>query len=206
MTDTVINLGGFTFQNLEIPKSINFGGEQKLNIHELVGGVRIIDVMGKQDMDISWEGLMLGPDALDRALQLDSMRVAGEPINLSWFSLNYLVLIKHFKAETERYYQVSYSITLEIAQDLSSVGGVLSILGIDDSILGDFVTASGIATTINNPTLSSLMTSLGSAINAVPTFSNASQATINSVLTPLSNVQATVSSQQIAVQSRLFGI
>jgi hypothetical protein len=204
MADTVITLGNFQFRDLEIPVSINFGGEQKLNIHELVGGSRVIDVLGGQNDDISWGGLMTGSDALSRALQLDSMRIAGDILQLSWFNLNYSVLIKHFKANTERFYQVNYEITLTVVQDASQ-SDFLSIFGINEAVLGDLLVANTLSAAINSSTLSPLMSSLTTAMNAVTTFQGASQSTINSVLTPLTAVKNNVASSLSAVSARLFG-
>lgn len=206
MTDTVITLGDFQFRNLEIPASINFGGEQKLNVHELVGGTRIIDALGHQEDDVSWNGLITGPDALDRAAQLDNMRIAGDQVTLSWFNFNYLVVIKYFRANTERYYQINYSITLTVVQELSLLGAILSLLGIDAAILNDVTVANGLASSINIPTLTSLMGALTLSVNAVPTFKGASQSTINSVLTPLKAVTANVTTQLASAHSRLFGV
>ena len=57
---TTVTLGGFAFQDFEVPERIPAGGEQMLAIHKLVGGRRVIDAMGRDDAALEWSGYFLG--------------------------------------------------------------------------------------------------------------------------------------------------
>src|SRR5579875_826225 len=118
--DTDVQLGALTFQDLEIPSDINFGGRQRLGVHQLPGGVRIVDSMGADDADLNWHGLILGPAADERARYLDYLRREGNPITLSWGSHAYEVVILSFEADYQRYYQIEYRITCKVVQDLTN--------------------------------------------------------------------------------------
>jgi len=48
-SDTTVNLGAFQFALFEIPEKIHWGGSQRTAVHELVGGKRVIDAMGRSD-------------------------------------------------------------------------------------------------------------------------------------------------------------
>jgi hypothetical protein len=205
MSDTTINLGGFQFRDLEIPSQINFGGDHKLVVHELVGGQRIIDAMGRMDTNISWEGLITGPDSIDRALQLENFRTSGQTVSLTWFNLSFNVVVEKFIAYTEKYYQVKYQIECKTVNSGNDPFGLLSLLGFDQSIANDLAVANGIASIINIPSINNTMSSLTSAISSVPTFNGATPQTISSVMTPLNAAQSSVSSQIATVASRLFG-
>lgn len=205
MSDTTINLGGFQFRDLEVPSQINFGGDHKLVVHELVGGQRIIDAMGRMDTNISWEGLITGPDAIDRALQLEHFRTSGQTVTLSWFNLSYDVVVEKFIAYTEKYYQVKYQIECKTVVSGNDPFGLLNLLGIDESIVNDFNIANGIANAINIPGISSAMSTLNSAIGSVSTFNGATPATITSVTQPLNSALSLVNSNISTVSSRLFG-
>ncbi len=205
MTDTIINLGGFEFRDLEIPSEINFGGDHKLVVHELVGGQRIVDAMGRNDTNISWEGLITGSDAIDRALQLEGFRTSGQTVTLSWFNLTYEVVVETFIAKTQKYYQVSYNIACKTVQSGNSPFGLLSLLGIDQSLANDFNFANNIASSLNIPSITSAMSTLNSAMSSVSTFNGATPQTISSVITPLNSAQGAVSSQITSLTSRLFG-
>lgn len=190
--DTILTLGDFEFSRLEIPEKIPFGGEQHLVVHELVGGIRVIDAMGRQDAPLEWSGLFMGQNALERARYLDGLRIAGKSLVLTWDEFLYEVVIASFKADFERFYQVPYRISCTVLQDLSSPVTTIADPGIDDLIGDDMNTANGLGDLIGDGPLSSLLGTLDSAIKQVSSFANAVQSTINSVLAPLAAVQARV--------------
>lgn len=203
--DTLLILGDFIFDNLEIPPQINFGGDQVLVTHKLVGGERVIDAMGKDDANITWSGLMLGNLSLVRAKQLNDMRVAGQPVDFSCFNLRYKVLIENFTFNTERWYQVNYSITLKVLEDNSQPPQLLSILGFDDAIINDLNIANQLVGLLNIPELTNAMNTLTSLINSIPTFNNASTSTVSGVLSTVNSTQFVVQQQIQIIQQRLFG-
>lgn len=190
--DTVIKLGDFAFGHLEVPDKINFGGEQKLAVHELVGGERLVDALGRQDADVAWSGLFLGSAALQRARYVDSLRIAGNALSFTYSQFSYQVMIKSFSAEFERYYQIPYHITLQVISDLTQPVTTITPLSFDDAIVSDMNLALDLANLINNPSLSSAIGLLNQAVLAVPSFDTATQAQINSVLIPLAAAQANV--------------
>lgn len=199
MPDTQLVLGsrnpnGFQvfFDNLEIPESIPFGGAQRAVVHALPGGARIVDVMGREDAVISWAGMMLGDSALNRARNLDKMRIGGLPWQLSWSEFSYTVLVQRFEAQFERFYKIPYSISCLVIQDNTSPVTALEPAGLNDAVLGDNATAQDIGAQVKDPPLSGLLATLDSAIKAVSNFATATQSVINSVLTPLAAVQARV--------------
>ncbi len=100
--DTVLTLGDFEFAAYEIPEKISFGGSQHLTTHELIGGARVIDAMGRSDMPIAWSGVFDGENALERARYLDGLRIAGKSLKLTWSELSYQVIV----AELERAYEL----------------------------------------------------------------------------------------------------
>lgn len=185
MPDLILQLGDFQFQQQEIPESIPFGGEQALAVHRLVGGVKVVDAMGGFTRPISWSGWLLGESALVRARQLDMMREAGEPQQLTWSELDFVVVIRDFRADFQRFYQIPYTITCEVVQDLTLSTAGLGEPGIDDLISGDLGTASGLMSSISDSTLGSIFSSVQSAIQGVSSFANAAQSTLNGVLQPI---------------------
>jgi hypothetical protein len=204
MTDTTLVLGEFQFGALEIPAEIEFGGTQRLSIHELVGGVRVIDAMGRSDKPLSWSGLLLGSGrqtaggpivdtpAVQRAQFLDGLRIGGQVQELSFGEFRYQVIVREFSANYQRHYQIPYRIVCEVVQDLTTPTQAPGSTPIDQAMSTDAGTAQGLSDSIGNSTLSGLMTTLNSAISAVSSFAQAAQSTINGVLQPLAAVQAQV--------------
>ncbi len=187
-----LTLGDFTFADSEIPEKISFGGKQVLVPHDLVGGVRVVDAMGRQDAPLEWSGLLRGPSALPRARALNQKRIAGTPMLLTWSELRYWVLIESFQADFERFYQIPYRISCTAVIDYSQPAGAASAASVDSLVNGDMATANTLTTQVGDSTLSGLMGTLNTAISGVSSFAKATQSTINTVLVPLAAVQSQV--------------
>lgn len=189
--DTIVKLGDFEFSGYEVPESIPFGGSQNLVLHQLVGGRRVIDDMGPSYANIQWSGLLYGQNALSRARYLETLRTQGGTLKLTWSELSYNVVIAEVKCNFERFYQIPYTITLMVQDNLTLPQNVV-VGGIDSYVADDMATANTLGTQIGDSTLSTLLSTLDTAIKAVSSFATAAQSTINSVLQPLHEVQARV--------------
>lgn len=192
-----LTLGDVTFQNFEIPGAINFGGEQMLSVKKLVGGERIIDAMGRDDSDISWNALFQGSTANFRAAYLDGLRVKGKPLPLTWSQYNFIVLIKKFEPVFIRYYWLEYSITCTVIQDLNKPFPLLLPVAYDDAIQNALTEANDLAAVIANPSIISSLAILSESINAVASIENATASTITTITGPLDSA-INVTSEQIS--------
>lgn len=190
--DTILTLGDFDFSRAEIPEKINFGGDQHLAKHKLVGGARTIDAMGRDDDAIEWSGLFMGETAELRALYLDGLRIAGTVQRLTWSTFDFDVVVSKFQPVFERYYQIPYKIICEIVADNANPVTFIADPGIDDLIQEDMNSANALGGLIGDGPLSSVLGGLDGAIRQVSSFANAAQSTINSVLIPLAAVQSRV--------------
>ena len=146
MSDTIVYIGGITLSGFEIPSKIPYGGEQSLKIHKLVGGQRVIDALGQDDMALAWTGRFQGSDAEARAEAIDQMRIAGLPVGLTWGQRSYTVVIQKFVVDWERFYQQPYSISCEVVTD-SSDASPTSDATLDDLVDGDMTAATSLAAT-----------------------------------------------------------
>lgn len=183
--DTTLKLGDFEFSGMEIPASIAFGGSQRLSVHQLIGGAKVVDAMGRADKPLTWGGLFMGTTAVDRARYLDTLRVAGLPLALTWGAFSYLVLIREFDAVYEKSYQVPFSITCEVVKDNTSPVTTISAPPVDQAVGDDATAAAALADDVGDPELTGDMDSVTAAIGSVSSFATAAQSTINSVLQPI---------------------
>jgi hypothetical protein len=124
MPDFPVTLGAFAFQDFEVPNEMPFGGAQALTTHKLIGGGRVIDAMGRDDLRLSWSGTFLSPDADQRALALDALRVTGAPLPLIWNTHRYQVVIQSFSPVYRRASEVPYRIACEVLQDQTQPAAV----------------------------------------------------------------------------------
>jgi hypothetical protein len=147
MSDVALLLGSIVFQNFEVPANINIGGAQRLAIHRLLGGTRVIDALGRDDSDISFSGTFSGSDATLRARSLDEMRSLGLPMPLTWDVFLYSVIIKNFEADYRSGWWVPYHLTCAVVCDVAS-STVSAVISLADDALSDVTTASTFAAAV----------------------------------------------------------
>ncbi|HZT90255.1 MAG TPA: hypothetical protein VFA12_20110 [Stellaceae bacterium] len=148
-----VQIGQFTARGGSVPdKNINFGGAQRLGVHQLPGGVRIVDVMGPSDDDIHWKGTLYSDDvgdAVAAALEIDQMRQTGTPVTLSWDVLSYTVVIAHFKPEFEFVSRVPFEMVIKVIDDPQSPADQNGTGDLDTLVAGDMTNTLNSATQLN---------------------------------------------------------
>lgn len=201
--DTTLKLGSFVFKGLEIPENIRWGGEQMLVVHKLVGGTRIVHPMGRDDAPLEWTGRFMGQQAFDRAQTLDTMRITGREIQLSWGALRYSVVIKAFVADYTRFYNIPYTITCEVVEDLANPTAKAATSSIDGVIRGATKDANFFSQLLNDTGIQSVVDTVVEAVDAVEDFASATIDQINSVIQPVVAAQAYVQQviQQVGVNT-----
>lgn len=209
MSDITLVLGDFTFQEMEIPESIPFGGDQRLSIKKLVGGTRVIDAMGVDQRAIEWSGIFFptqdGRSALDRAEDVLSMMIVGQPVTLSWDRIYLMVYIRSFEPDY-RFARIPYRIICEVLADLTLPDDARAEQDADDLINGDLDSANTLTSATGDSTLSGLMSTVSSAVSSVKTFVGASLSTVASVLGPIHQAVSYVESQIGSVDKILSSV
>lgn len=107
----MLALGGILFSGFELPDQINLGGRHALVTHQLPGGQRVVDAMGRDDDDVTWRGRFRGGQAAARARAVDALRTAGEPVTLAWGGFRHTVVVSEFQAEYRQRYEIPYAVT-----------------------------------------------------------------------------------------------
>ncbi len=190
--DTVLKLGDFSFSRYEIPSNISFGGDQNVAVHDLVGGGRVIDAMGKNNAPLEWTGLFYGQNSLSRARYIDNLRMAGKALELSWSEFRYSVVIKSFHAPFETFYRIPYSISCIVVDDLTKPVTTVTDGGVDFWVRDDMNSMNTLGGLIGDGPLSVALGSLNTAINTVSDIAKAAQNVINTIATPLAQVTSRV--------------
>lgn len=140
-------LGPITFTNFSVPARMPFGGHQIVAKHILIGGSRVIDTMGPDDSDISWEGQFFGSDAYPKCLALDALRAAGNPLPLSFAGQGYSVVIHEFHADIRRLpLWIDYHISCVIVTNGAHGFGLLGLASVDALVAADLSAAIALAT------------------------------------------------------------
>jgi hypothetical protein len=144
LRDVALVLGPVQFHGFEIPDRIGFGGQQRLAVHDMPGGQRVIDTLGPTPTDIAWSGIFTGPDATLRARTLDALRVQAAVLSLSWDVFFYSVIIGNFQASYHNSAWVPYDLRVSVLIDADQQAPALlgDLLG---DVLGDAASAYGFA-------------------------------------------------------------
>jgi hypothetical protein len=121
MPKIALLLGPVTFQDFEVPEAIIFGGRQRLAVHELPGGARVIDALGRDDAPIIWYGVLSGPNATERAHALDLLRAQGAMLPLTWDTFFYTVVISEFRATYVQENWIPYFLSCTVLRDEAEV-------------------------------------------------------------------------------------
>lgn len=141
----VLTLGGFAFDQFSTPAHMMGGGKQAMVIHKLPGGTRVIDTLGPDDDNITWEGFFFGNDSYANALALDAMRAAGQVVPLTWGGQFRSVIIDTFIYKVRRLpVWVEYNISCTVYQNPAQgiLGGSLG--SFDSLVLSDLASALGL--------------------------------------------------------------
>jgi len=144
MSDIVLVLGPVAFADFEIPEHIRFGGAQRVAVHKLPGGMRVIDALGPDDTEIAWSGIFGGPDATERALLLDLLRVQGAVLPLTWDVFFYSVVIAGFQAEYRKGWWIPYRLTCTVLRN-EAEPGVAATTSVAEQATSDLGAAASLA-------------------------------------------------------------
>jgi hypothetical protein len=144
---TTVTLGLVTLEAFEIPATIAFGGKQRLAVHDLPGGGRVIDVLGGIDTDITFSGIISGSSADTRAQLLDALRISGATIPLSWGEHYYLVIISQADFDYRKPWWIPYRLRCTVQSNLlyaAAATAVSAAVG----IAANLTSAAGFLTTV----------------------------------------------------------
>jgi hypothetical protein len=192
---TRLIVGDFEFSGLEVPESVTVGGKQQLVVHKLVGGKRVVDVMGVGYDNMSWSGWFTGATAGDRVTELETLRDLGNPLTFNMDGYYFSVVIQHFSARFDFVYRRYYTIDLLVIARLDSpiTGNALSGT-LDALINSDVGEALGLSSVIDSGEVSTGVNAVKDAVSQVQGFANATIDTVQTVIRPLVATQAIVQS------------
>jgi hypothetical protein len=200
---TTLTLEKFVFGHLEIPETINFGGEQLEYTHQLPGGARTVDAMGVSWDDVTWTGMFDGITAVYRAKYLQNLMAQGKAVSCTYGDFNYSVLIKSFKGNFQ-FLPLPYTITLRVIADLTNPITILAPLGYDDAILTDVYKAMTLASLVRFGGVTGAVAAAASALEALSSIAGASNAQIASVTALVTEALGTVSTAINAINGNVF--
>lgn len=197
-TVTRLVLGDFEFLDFEVPERLALPGRQKTVLHQLVGGKRVIDVLGVEYDPLTWSGVITGSESGERVKALERMRDAGEKLNLTLDDYSFTVVITSFTPVYEFIYRRPYSIEVAIVANNASPLKFDALTGALQGWLdSDIGQALGLSDVIDVSTVTSAVTTVQSAVKEVTDFAHATVEQVQAVVRPIIAAQ-TIVQQQIS--------
>lgn len=158
-------IGNVLLSDMEVPERITWGGKQQLAIHRFPGGGRVIDAMGHDPHPLAWSGYFRGPFATSRARSLDAMRVAGQPVGVSWGTFSRTVVIASFECDSANGgFLLPYRISCEV-MPAASFAAPLGLLG---EMQADVATALSNVSALISPVLAPVQAALSAVSSVLP--------------------------------------
>lgn len=190
MAGAPVRLGEVTFEGFEIPERLAFGGTQRLAVHELPGGARVVQALGGEPAPQEWDGIFMGPEALGRARSVDAMRRAGRPVSLTWHDFSVQVVVASFVAQFERVNHIPYAIACTVVRDDSDEFVGPPVVTRQAAIAADVRRVQSTARVIRDPVLTARGNELESGVRAINDFTRATRAQVQQVLGPIAAMRA----------------
>ena len=116
----VVQLGSVSFDELEVTSAVRFGGAQRIAVHKLAGGGRVVDVLGRDEAEISFSGFFSGSEATSRARQVDFLRTSGAILPLRWDVFYYTVILRDFFANYTNGFWIPFRVRCTVIRDESA--------------------------------------------------------------------------------------
>jgi hypothetical protein len=177
MDEVTLVLGPITFKDFEVSAGIRFGGRQRVAVHPLFGGGRVVDILGRDDAEIQLEGIFTGSDATLRACLLDELRTSGASIPLTWDIFFYTVIVCEFRANYQNALWVPYVArctvlrdeTAAVAEQVVSVTAAVTAdvaIGIADALLAGLSLSFASTSAPTVPELTIAQSQVGNALTS----------------------------------------
>jgi hypothetical protein len=194
-----IQIGSISLIGFEVPTSVRFGGRHRLAIHNLSGGRRIVERLGPDDGEVTFQGTFSGADAEDRVRSFDNLRLSGEIVWLTWNSFRRRVVIKSFVADYHSPWWIPYKVNCVVVHQsgvaFAQTSTLYALLSVD---LGNALSAVASSTV----SLNTLQTALCTTSAMTAGTSSQAQA-LGAVETALSAINSQITLQSTVVTAPL---
>lgn len=170
----------------EVPERITIAARQRTVQHQLIGGRRIIDVLGTEYDPLSWAGIITGSQASERVCALERMRDAGLPLVLTLDDYRFNVVITAFSPVYEFVWRRPYTIEVAVVRNEGAPEKVDALTGaLRELIDSDMGRALGLARLINIAAVTQAVEHLHQAVKQVTDFAHATVVQIQTVVRPI---------------------
>jgi hypothetical protein len=200
-----LQLGDFIFTGVEEPESLTFGKEESAYKHILIGGGRVIDLLGAGDPDISWSGFFTGFQAQYRARYMETLLKAEKPLLLKTANFVKQVVITSFKFDYHKVWPIQYTITVQVIQDQTQPITFQVPGDITDAVLNAMLEAQDLAILIADGSITSAIALALAALDNASPLTGATNTQLIAAISAAQGAQTAISQAINVVEKGLFG-
>jgi len=121
-----VSIGPVELGQFEIPPEIHYGGTQRIATHYLADGRRSYDILGPEEFNIRFAGILSGDHAVARSRELDTIRRQGQKVVLTWGGFAIPVVLSQLMLEYHKDTWIHYSVSCFVVDDSLPVATDLS--------------------------------------------------------------------------------
>lgn len=202
---TAVKLGPIVLRGVEVPPSIPFAGRQNLAVHDLYGGGRTLQSLGPVDDPIAWSAMFIGSLAMKRARYINTFRLSGKPLVLSFSGVMVTCVVAEFKPVYKALNWVPYSIRL-IPQSESWNNPVTMTTQTHASFLQSLVAEANNVRAWWTGAMTTAMNTLQTVMNGISDLSSIPAATVSNLTNAVIAVQNELNGIQASVENTLLNI
>lgn len=204
LSATRLILGDFEFLDFELPERIIIPGRQKTVTHQMIGGRRLVDVLGVEYDPFTWSGIFTGDTTSSRVSMLEQMRDAGETLTMTLSGYSFDVVITEFSPVYEFEYRRPYSITLAVVQRNDSPLQTHSLTGALNALIdSDIGQALNLSSVINVDAVTSAVSAVQTAVSTVKDYATATVDQVQAVVRPIIAAQQIVQTSISSIENSL---
>ena len=187
-----VTIGPIALTGLEVPEVFDRSASMQPAIHRLIGGGRVVQLLGANPRVRELRGVLAGEGAVDRAVTLEALRDSGAVVVLTIGAWSENVVVTALELQyTARGSVIRYRLQ---AEALPAVAGSLSttvsaVIGAAVADLGQAVASIGVAG----------LASLGAAASALGNDGTSLAAAGSATSTPSLDITAAASSLSLAI-------
>lgn len=207
LSATRLILGDFEFLDFEVPERIQILGKQKTVIHQMIGGKRVIDVLGVEYDPIQWSGIITGSETSSRVQTLEQIRDAGNVVTLTLDDISFDVVVTEFAPVYEFKYRRPYRIEVAVLKRNDAVSAIDTLTGTLDALVNsDVGEMLGLTDTINMSAVTDVVTTIQTTVATVKDIAHATIDTVQTIVRPIIAAQQIVHSAISSLESSAASI
>lgn len=112
-----ISIGPVEFQRFEVPSVIHYGGAQRIATHYLADGRRSYDLLGPEEFNIQFAGVLAGTTAVPRSRELEEIRRNGRQTTLRWGGFAIPIVLSQLTLEYHNDSWIHYSVSCFVVDE-----------------------------------------------------------------------------------------